>query len=125
MSKKKNIEVPPEALADAQTAALADAIVRIQAELDAERDNRRALEQQVEDLRASVTQVTSSVNLAPPPPAPLERPVVTVGGRTLRFKGGSFWLNGKRALASDVAANPDLLEQVVKNFPGLFQEVTD
>ena len=121
MAKKKNIEVEPEDLVAAQTGALAEELVEVQARLDAEIDNRLALEQQIHDLRTSVTQVTNSVQIAPPPPAPLERPVITTAdGRTLRFKGGAFFLKGKRVLAADVAADAALLAEVVKNFPGLF-----
>lgn len=123
MSKKKNIEPDAEDLAAAQTEALAEEIVALQARLDAEIERRQALEQQIDQLRASMMQVTSSVNLAPPPPAPLERPVVSVAdGRTLRFKAGAFIAKGRRYLSSDVAADPDLLEQIVSTYPGLFEQ---
>ena len=125
MSKKKNIEPDAEDLVIAQTEALADEILRLQAELYAEKDNRRALERQIDDLRASVTAVTSSASIAPPPPLPLVRPVVTVGGATMRFKAGAFIAKGKRLISEEVAAQPDLLEQIVQQYPGLFEQVTD
>lgn len=125
MSKKKNTGIQAGDLAAAQTEALADEVLRLQAELDAEKDNRAGLEKEIADLRAAVTTVTNSASIAPPPPPPLSRPVVTVNGITLRFKAGAFIAKGKRLVSEEVAAQPGLLEQIVKTYPGLFEQVTE
>lgn len=120
MSKKQPIS--EQEIQNAATEALAEELLSIQIELDQERSERQALERQVNDLRESVNTVTNSVNIAPPPPAPLERPIVTLpDGKKLRFKVGAFKTGGKVYLAADVVADPEHLATVLAKFPGLFE----
>lgn len=120
MSKKQPIS--EQEIQNAATEALAEELLSIQIELDQERSERQALERQVYDLRESVNTVTNSVNIAPPPPAPLERPVVSLpGGSRLRFKAGQFKAGAQVLRATEVADSPELLAQVIEKYPGIFE----
>lgn len=120
MSKKK--EVTDEQVQDAAQEALAEELLTLQNELEHERNERKGLQQQLNELRESVANVTNSVNIAPPPPAPLERPVVSLpDGTRLRFKAGQFKMGGTIVLATAVADSPELLAQIIEKYPGIFE----
>jgi len=120
MSKKQPID--EQTVTDAATEALAEELLALQADLEHERSERKQLEAQVQALRESLKTVTQSVEVAPPPPAPLERPVVTLeDGTRLRFICGSFRANSQVHLATDVAADPEQLAAVLAKYPGLFE----
>lgn len=120
MSKKQ--QATSEHIQDAAAEALAEEILTIQMELDYERTERQQLEAQVHALRENLSSVTSSVNIAPPPPAPLERPIVTLpDGVRLRFICGAFKTGGRVILATDVVSDPEHLAQVLAKFPGIFE----
>jgi len=123
MSKKQKIAIDPDDIHAAQTAALAEEIVRLENELDNERESRQALQHQVDDLREAMTKVSTSIDLTPPAPAPLDRPMVEVDGVQYRFKSGAFIIGGRRLLAEDVAGNPQQLAEIFGKYPGLFQQV--
>jgi len=120
MNKKQPLE--EQQIGDAATEALAEEILAMQTELEHERSERKALEGQLEALRETINTITNSVQLAPAPPAPLERPIVTLeDGTLLRFICGAFKYNGDRVLATDVATDPAVLAAVLAKFPGLFE----
>jgi hypothetical protein len=109
--------------AAAQNQALAEEIARLREELNFEREARVALEAQVAEMSGSVSAVATSININPPEPAPIERPLVEIDGQQYRFKAGAFRHGGQRILAADVAANADLLGEIFGKFPGLFEQI--
>lgn len=118
----KNKEITDEQVQDAAAEALAEEILTLQNELQQERTERKGLQEQLNALRESIANVTNSVNIAPPPPAPLERPVVSLpDGTRLRFKAGAFKAGGKLLVAAEVADSPELLAQIIEKYPGIFE----
>lgn len=118
----KKTQITDEQVQDAAAEALAEEILNLHTELEQERTERKALQEQLNALRESIANVTNSVNIAPPPPAPLERPVVPLpDGTRLRFKAGAFKAGGKVLVAAEVADSPELLAQVIEKYPGLFE----
>lgn len=128
MNDKNKVAPPAPATIEeltAQVQALAEENARLTESLQFEIESRQALTDQVRAMQESVTEVATSLDINPAPPPPLERPLVEIDGAQYRFKAAAFLADGKRILASDVAANPDTLAEVFGKYPGLFERIGD
>jgi hypothetical protein len=79
------------------------------------------LREHLERLQAITSQVANSVSIAPPPPTPLERPVVEINGERYQFKSGQVRLSAREVVKStNLADDQARLEEVFGKYPGLF-----
>lgn len=115
MAKKNTVSDPTAAieLLQAQNEALADEVAALAADLDAERQARKSLE--------SVAAGSARIFTAERPATPAPLPVVTIGGRSFRFRIGAFRLGATKYTAAEAAQNEALLLTILEKYPSLLE----
>ena len=111
------------AMLQAQHDALVDQVIVLENNLEAFQAENAVLRAHLERLQEVTSQVANSASIAPPPPAPPERPVVQIDGEQYRFRIGAFRIGYKEVQAVDLAADETRLIEVFSKYPGLFEKL--
>lgn len=110
-------------LLQAKHDALVDQVIVLENNLDAFQVENAVLREHLERLQAVTSQVANSASIAPPPPAPPERPTVEIGGEQYRFKIGAFRIGNKVVEAADLVGDEARLLDVLTKYPGLLEKL--
>jgi hypothetical protein len=108
----------PVAVLEAKVDAQGVELATLKAELQ---EARQALK----DLAASSKSAPSSVSIATADSKPAKIPTCpefTVKSKRYKFVVPSFIIDGERHVAEDIVSNKQLLESIVANYPGLYEE---